>query len=870
MAFGFQNCCDTEEYFYLNGIPATVSETEVYKIVTLEGLDFCATYVELPELFYQPLTYNLDTMVEQTSCTTCLEVLPCPDTIDIVLDENVTISNYNECSVLTEIPLEVTCNVIQPAPGDVTGYLGIIITGGQPPYRVYSANTETQIAGSSQISQIVINNQAPPGEYCYDVVDDYNAVVSLCCTINYSPAPLEVSCSSTKTSVWVDNGTVTLDINGGEPPYTTYYNGNAINLPLQDLSAGTYTLTTTDLGGQSITSTCTVTENIPTTTYPQYLCMDFVFCQAHFYLTFVSAGTQNYLPYYNLTNPGEIGVSSMTLSADTSFNWFTSVANSDTPFNVPPTCNLSPASNGNISFTKNIQGESPLGEWTSSGIFGPVVATVSNGQCIDNPPTFTAFGTNICLLDGGPNTGTATILPQGGSGQPYIIYVDGAPYNTTSIDGLSQGPHSIQVADSQSNLSSIGSVSIGTTNPTNLLFTSCGTLTTNLNSLAEYLNADFTAASSPINLPVGVQITGKLQLTVTYNLNTPNYDPDSNQYISDALLIPGKGALTTSPFVPSGTYVSNGGVNTLINFNSSPVDTPWVLTATYPGVTEFINRQTYAKTQVWTSTNTVTLSNLSYLVAAINTSINYELDTSPDDPSSNSTFYVQEISQTAQVNFKLSWINLDVSTSGCYTVDANPTIFEYLAQRTIPAFSYTGPFTGSFLNGTGCASQPSCTETFNMSSPSTNTNYVSQVYDDSSNPPIKTWYVQLNRINKTCLNGAASFPRITVTRASGLNWVPGTIYYLRFKFSVLPTQNIGVTFGPAMNYCLPTSGNGTTGYSFIITSSQLTQGQWYYPLGVGVNLSTSSQLLNIQVTNLASEGLNTPTFEMQISQCPWT
>ena len=54
MALGFQNCCDGTDYFYVSGIPNTVSELEVYYIDTLEGLDFCAAYVELPELFYQP------------------------------------------------------------------------------------------------------------------------------------------------------------------------------------------------------------------------------------------------------------------------------------------------------------------------------------------------------------------------------------------------------------------------------------------------------------------------------------------------------------------------------------------------------------------------------------------------------------------------------------------------------------------------------------------------------------------------------------------------------------------------------------------------------------------------------------------------
>jgi len=282
MAFGFQNCCDTEEYFYLNGIPATVSENEVYQIATLEGFDFCATYVELPELFYQPLTYNLDEMVEQTSCATCIIDLPCPETIDVILDQNVTISNYNECSVLTELPLEVECQTVQPIAGADYGQIRLLITGGQPPYSIFSANTQTQVFGASQEGISTIVPQAPPGDYCFDIVDEYNAVVSLCCTVNFSPEPLVVSCSSTPSSVWEDTGAVNLNING-ESPFTIYYQGEEITLPLTNLSAGTYSFNVIDSIGQTDSITCTVTEIIPNYTYPQYLCLNFLYCNARFY-----------------------------------------------------------------------------------------------------------------------------------------------------------------------------------------------------------------------------------------------------------------------------------------------------------------------------------------------------------------------------------------------------------------------------------------------------------------------------------------------------------------------------------------------------------------------------------------------------------
>ena len=72
MALGFQNCCDVEDYFYVTGIPGSVSEFEIYYIETVEGDTLCGTYVELPTLDYQPITYDLIGMTAQTSCANCI------------------------------------------------------------------------------------------------------------------------------------------------------------------------------------------------------------------------------------------------------------------------------------------------------------------------------------------------------------------------------------------------------------------------------------------------------------------------------------------------------------------------------------------------------------------------------------------------------------------------------------------------------------------------------------------------------------------------------------------------------------------------------------------------------------------------------
>ena len=62
MAYGFKDCCNSSNYFYLSGIPATVQENEIFLIETLQGETFCATYVKIPSVNYSVPTYNLVTL----------------------------------------------------------------------------------------------------------------------------------------------------------------------------------------------------------------------------------------------------------------------------------------------------------------------------------------------------------------------------------------------------------------------------------------------------------------------------------------------------------------------------------------------------------------------------------------------------------------------------------------------------------------------------------------------------------------------------------------------------------------------------------------------------------------------------------------
>ena len=136
MAYGFQNTCDTDEYFYLDNVPGYVSVNEFFYIETLEGEDFCGKYVNIPEVDYQILTYTLLGMTAQTNANTCQQINPCP-TVLINFPTNTGVpTNVNECLCLTEYPLGVECVVPNVTPQTPNVTVNLKISGGTAPYTI--------------------------------------------------------------------------------------------------------------------------------------------------------------------------------------------------------------------------------------------------------------------------------------------------------------------------------------------------------------------------------------------------------------------------------------------------------------------------------------------------------------------------------------------------------------------------------------------------------------------------------------------------------------------------------------------------------------------------------------------------------------
>jgi hypothetical protein len=544
MALGFKNCCDSNEYFYLTGIPGYVSEFEIYYIETIEGEIFCGEYVEIPALNYQPTTYNLVGMTAQTSCTSCILLNPCPTGITVDLNAQYsTTALVNDCSLKTIFPMEVSCVKTLPSETDsLDGQVGLYIIGGTPPYSIYTGTSTTAVGQSTNGQTFQVYSNVSAGTYTsivYDFYGDYVQTIS--CVLSGVPISIIANCSSISPTYYGgNNGSFYITIDGGTQPFTYTFSGVTTtgndSFSAAGLTAGTYTILVTDGGDgifqQTETVTCTVSNPAPID-YPTDLCLTFQLCGTLFFLNFTSGSTQNYHPVYSLVNTSDIGVTSMTLSYGTN-GWVSSVENQN-PFSVPIDCSI-----GIISFTKNPSplNDQPTGIWIGGGIGDIVGTTITalEGSCSTNTQAIVVdlqYQTEPgCSFN--DNTGSVTLIAASNAGGPFTYYVDGAQQNSTVVFGLSVGSHTAQAIDSNGNSSPVISFEILDIEPISVNFEPHVTNplpdTYPVSTTLTYLSN----VTYPL-LPQGAQITTGISFLPQININKVN--PTSNIYTNISLNI---------------------------------------------------------------------------------------------------------------------------------------------------------------------------------------------------------------------------------------------------------------------------------------------------------------------------------------------
>ncbi len=144
----------------------------------------------------------------------------------------------------------VSCN------GGTNGAATAVVSGGNTPYTYKWAN------GSSTVSTVnPTGSILSAGTYTLTVTDKIGCTTTTTVTITQPAllrvtgrAPNEISCHGGA------NGSVAASPAGGTAPYTYAWSAGGTNISQSGLSAGTYTVTVTDLNGCTATGTAVVTQ----------------------------------------------------------------------------------------------------------------------------------------------------------------------------------------------------------------------------------------------------------------------------------------------------------------------------------------------------------------------------------------------------------------------------------------------------------------------------------------------------------------------------------------------------------------------------------------------------------------------------------
>jgi hypothetical protein len=165
----------------------------------------------------------------------------------------VTVTDQNGCSQVRTFNVSQTGSPALVANannvscfGLNNGSITLTVTGGATPYQFSWSNGAT----TQNISNLA------PGTYCVTVTDGAGCSAAACATIT-QPNQLTVTAVATQATCGINNGKVTTSANGGNGTYNYNWSNGANTPNLNNVGAGTYTVTVTS-GGCTATASATV------------------------------------------------------------------------------------------------------------------------------------------------------------------------------------------------------------------------------------------------------------------------------------------------------------------------------------------------------------------------------------------------------------------------------------------------------------------------------------------------------------------------------------------------------------------------------------------------------------------------------------
>ncbi len=182
-------------------------------------------------------TQDLTNVVAGTYTVTVTDTHNCTKTISATINQPTDL-------VATAVPTPVLCN------GGADGDIDVTVSGGSPAYTYLWSNGAT----TQDLTNVVA------GTYTVTVTDTHNCTKTVSATIT-EPTNLTASAVASPVACFGgSDGDVDLTVSGGSPAYTYVWSNGATTQDLNNVIAGTYTVTVTDTHGCSITASATVTQ----------------------------------------------------------------------------------------------------------------------------------------------------------------------------------------------------------------------------------------------------------------------------------------------------------------------------------------------------------------------------------------------------------------------------------------------------------------------------------------------------------------------------------------------------------------------------------------------------------------------------------
>lgn len=146
--------------------------------------------------------------------------------------------------VLEELPVNILCN------GQANGSIDMTMTGGTAPYSFLWSNGAT----TEDLTGLTA------GTYSVAITDANGCVLNRTIEIEEPSATIVQSLSTPVNCFGGQDGAINISVNGGTEPYSYLWSNGSPNEDIQNLSAGTYSLTITDGNGCLTQETYQVSE----------------------------------------------------------------------------------------------------------------------------------------------------------------------------------------------------------------------------------------------------------------------------------------------------------------------------------------------------------------------------------------------------------------------------------------------------------------------------------------------------------------------------------------------------------------------------------------------------------------------------------